>query len=232
MIEEPPLLTIKRPERRPTKAQIDAFRGVPASVVSDAMDGRGALSPDIRHLDGGRVLPDSAVGVALTVDNGPADMLALWASLRFIQPGDILVSSFEGFGTRAQFGDRVSGMLRQLGTAGVVTDGPVRDIEGIQPVGMPIWCQGLAVASPFSNGPGSIGLPIQIGGQRVETGDIVVADLNGVVVVPFKQIDQVANRVRETLALEDELAARIEKGLTAPPFVDDLLAGNRVRWVD
>ena len=77
MYETPPLLTIKRPSRRPTQAQIDSLKNVPSAVATDAMDGRGALIGTIRHLDGGQRLPESVVGPALTAWSGAADLLAL-----------------------------------------------------------------------------------------------------------------------------------------------------------
>ena len=91
MIEEPPLLTVKRPSRRPTADQIAAFQNMPTSFVVDAMYGAGALSPVIRPLGEGRDLDCRAAGPALTVDNGPADILALHAALGLIAPGDIVV---------------------------------------------------------------------------------------------------------------------------------------------
>lgn len=232
MIEAPPLLTIKRPSRRPTHDQIAAFKGFPTAIVSDAMDGGGALSSTIRHIDGGRDLPPSAAGPALTVGCGPADILALLASLRFVHDGDIVVSAFDGHQARAQLGDRVAQFMKNGGATGFVTDGPARDIDGILPVGLPIWCTGLTPASPFENGPGTVGLPIQIGGQTVESGDMIVADRDGVVVVPFDRIDDVAARSTETLALENDLEAQRTTGKSMPETVDQILASDRVRWIE
>ena len=196
MIEEPPLLTIKRPARRPTAKQIEAFQRLPSSIVLDAMDGKGALDNLIKALDPVN-LPAHVAGPALTADNGPGDVLALFAALEFVQPGDVVVSSYNGFQKAAGLGDRVAGMIKNAGAVGAVLDAPVRDIEGILPVGLGIWCTGLKPASPVSNGPELVGLPIQIGGQTVETGDMIVADRDGVVVVPFAEIGAVAERAVE-----------------------------------
>ena len=233
MIEEPPLLTIKRPSRRPTPEQIAAFQGVPTSVVSDAMEGRGALDASVRHLDGRQSLPETVAGPALTAHCGAADMLALWGALKFMQPGDVPVLAFDGHRRSALFGDRVMGMMRNAGVAGVVTDAPVRDGAGVIACGRPVWCSGVTPASPFSNGPGNIGLPVQLAGQRVETGDMVVGDLDGVVIVPFEQIDAVAARVSEILALEEALDAKVrDDNLVVPEHIDALLDSDRVRYVD
>ena len=171
MIEEPPLLTIKRPGRRPTAAQIAAFQDVPTSFVVDAMFGAGSLSPTIRPLGEGRDLACRAAGPALTADCGPADILALLAALDSIQDGDVVVSAFHGHQGCAAAGDRVTGMMKNCGAIGFVTDGPMRDYSGIVEVGLPSWCTGLNPGSPHTNGPGSVGFPVQIGGQQVETGE-------------------------------------------------------------
>ena len=232
MIEEPPLLTINRATRRPTAAQVAAFTGVPTGFVNDAMFGQGALSKMIRPLGEGRDLHCVAAGPALTVDNRPGDLMALLGALPQIQPGDIVMSTCEGFQGCASAGDRVAGMIRNNGAAGLVTDGPMRDYDGIVAVGMPCWCTGLTPASPFVKGPGRVGLPINIAGQRVETGDMVVADRDGVVVVPFDQIDRVITALEAVKALEYALDAEVEKGLTLPDSIAELLASDKVKYLD
>jgi 4-hydroxy-4-methyl-2-oxoglutarate aldolase len=232
MYETPPLLTIKRPSRRPTKAQIEALRNVPSAVATDAMDGRGALTGKIRHLDGGQRLPKSVVGPALTAWSGAADLLALHACKKFAQPGDIVVAGVDGHQGCAVLGDSLAGMMRNAGVAAVITDGPVRDVEGIIRIGMPVWCTGAIPSTPYENGPGRIGLPLQIGGQQVNTGDMIVADLDGVVVVPFEEIDTVAQRAARILELEKAGEAAVSNGLILPDSVEAILQSDRIRWVE
>lgn len=232
MIEEPPLLTIRRPSRRPSDAQIAAFQGVPTSVVSDAMEGRGALSSAVRRLamSGGA---QAVAGPALTAGCGAADLLALLGALAFIQRGDVVVASFDAHQGCAIFGDRLAGMMKNAGAVAAVTDGPVRDQAGIAEVALPVWCSGVTPASPYAKGPGTIGQPVQLAGQRVETGDMVIADIDGVVVVPFAEIDSVAARARDIIALEDALDARIrDENLHLPEDIADLLKSDRVRYLD
>lgn len=230
MIEQPPLLTVKRPGMRPDETQIAAFTEFPASVVTDAMEGCGALSSDISPL--GHGLPARAVGPALTVGCGPADILALLGALKFVRPGDILIVSVEGHQGCAVFGDRFAGMLSNAGASGIVTDGPVRDAAGIAAEGVPVWCTGLTPASPYSNGPGTIGLPVQIGGQTVETGDIVVADGDGVVVVPKMRSAEVLERSRRIIELEKALEEEIRCGLVQTKDIVELMESDKVRWVE
>ncbi len=136
MIEAPPTLTISTAFRRPTEAQILAFQRVPSGFVVDAMLGGGALSCSIQPIGGGRDLFCTAAGPALTADCGAADVLATFASLKFIVPGDMVVSAFAAYAGCAAAGDRLVGMMKNSGAAGFVTDGPVRDYEGIVQAGL------------------------------------------------------------------------------------------------
>ncbi len=231
MIEEPPLLTIARDLRRPKAEQITAFQGVPTSFVADSMYGSGALSNRIRPLGESRDLISVVAGPALTVGCGAGDILALLAAMASIQAGDVVLAAFDGFQGCAAAGDRVCGMLRNCGAAGLVTDGPVRDYAGIVEIGLPCWATGLTPASPYTNGPGSVGLPIQIGGRQVETGDMIVADHDGVVVVPFGRIDEVLAKLEAVKELETALDAEVADGLQIPPSIGELLKGDTVKYV-
>ena len=232
MIEEPPILRIKANQRRPDAAQIAAFQGVPTGFVVDALFGGGALAREIQPVGDGRDLHCVAAGPALTADCGPADILATLAAMASIRPGDVLVSAVGGHQGCAAAGDRVAGMLRNNGAAGFVTDGPVRDYDGLVAAGLPMWCTGLTPATPFSKGPGTVGFPIRIGGQEVETGDMIVADRDGVVVVPFERIDEVIAQLDEIRALETALDAKVAEGLKISPKIADLLASDAVKYID
>ena len=213
MIEAPPTLTVKSSIRRPTDAQIAAFQDVPTGFVVDALFGGGALSSDIQPLGAGRDLHCVAAGPALTANNGAADVLATFAALNFIQGGEIVVAAFDAHSGCAAAGDRLIGMMKNCGAAGFVTDGPVRDYTGIVPVGLPVWCTGITPASPHMSGPGTVGFPVQIGGQEVETGDMIVADRDGVVVVPYERLDEVIQSLERIRELETELDAKVATGL-------------------
>ncbi len=227
MIEEPPILTLQRPKRRPSDAQIEAFQGVPTGFVVDAMGGGGVFDAQVSPLDPGRVKP--VAGPAITADNGPGEVLASLGAIHLATPGDILVAAFDGFQGCAAAGDRVTGMAKNAGCVALVTDGPVRDFEGIQGVDLPVWCTGLTPNTPTGTGPGKVGLPVQIAGQQVATGDMIVADRDGVVVVPFAQIDAVIAHLETVRALETELDGRIADGFKEP--IAELLATDQVKWV-
>jgi 4-hydroxy-4-methyl-2-oxoglutarate aldolase len=232
MIEEPKPLTIKKNWKRPSKKQLKAFENIPTGFVTDALDGEGTLSIDIKPVGDGRDINCVVVGAAVTAGNNAADIMGTLAALNFIQEGDVLVASVSGHQGNAAAGDRVMGMLKNCGGAGFVTDGPMRDYVGLIEVGLPAWCTGLTPASPFTKGPATVGLPINIGGQRVESGDIIVADLDGVVVVPHSKIDIIIERLLHITDLEYSLDAEVREGLKIPGPVREMVLETNVKFVD
>lgn len=230
MIEKPPLLTIHTPERRPTKAQIEALSDAPTGFVADALGGAGSLPSCIAPLAPG-VLPERLVGPALTCHPGPRDIMATLAALTEIREGDVLVICTEGWRGCAAIGDRLTGMAKNCGAAGVVTDGMMRDYEGLVAVDIPLYCAGLSPNSPYETGPGTVGLPVVLGDVRVASGDMIVADRDGVVVVPFARIDEVIASVRRVRGLEEELDAKVANGLAIPEAVWELVKSDKVKRV-
>jgi 4-hydroxy-4-methyl-2-oxoglutarate aldolase len=228
MIEDPPLLQIRRGFRRPARAQIEAFRGLQTGFVVDAMNGRGGMD--------GRIKPigDSGVfcGVALPCHAGPADNLAVFGALSIARPGDVIVCGTDGFAETAVTGDLLLGMLKNRGAAAFVTDGFVRDIQGIRAVGLPCYAAGLTPNSPARNGPGTVGLPVVVGGVAVNAGDIVIGDEDGVVIVPAARIKQTVARLPAVRAAEAELDAQVKAGLEVPAFIQRLIDAGRFTDVD
>ena len=230
MIEEPKLLRINPNTPRPSGKQINALRKVPTGVANDAMLGKGAFSKNINHIDPYGSIAKHAIGPALTVDAGPGDILALLASFKFIKSGDIVLSAFGAYQGCAAAGDRVSGMMKNCGAAGFITDGPMRDLSGLRDVGLPAWCTGLTPASPVSKGPGSVGLDIEIGGVRVSSGDIIIADIDGIVAIQLAELDEITKRCHEILELEASLDQKVRDGLMVPEEIEELLASDKVEY--
>jgi 4-hydroxy-4-methyl-2-oxoglutarate aldolase len=229
MIEDPPLLTIKRRFERPAADIVSAFAGVPVSQVVDSMGGRGALHHAIKPLS-----PAAAtlVGVAVTCHCGPSDNLALFGALDVAAPGDVIVAATDSFAGAAVTGDLVLGMARNKGVAGFVTDGLVRDVVGIEAVGLPVYCAGVIANSPARNGPGTVGFPVVLGGVTVSPGDILVGDRDGVAVVPRLEAGAVLARLDAIKAAEQDLEAKVRQGLEMPEFASAVLKSGRTRFVD
>ena len=223
MIEEPPKLQIHANFHRPSKAQIDAFRGIPTGFLCDAMEGQGALCSSIQHIGHGRDLPNHAFGPALVADNGPAEILATMGAVHIAQAGDIVVAAVHGHRNCSTAGDQFCGMMKNKGIAGFVTDGEMRDYDGIVAAGLPAWCAGLSPNSPYSNGPGKVGFGAVVGGRYIESGDMIVADRDGVVVVPFARIDAVIAQLQAIKDLEVTLEARVKSGFCEMPAIEAML---------
>ncbi|HEX2526718.1 MAG TPA: hypothetical protein VHL31_10540 [Geminicoccus sp.] len=228
MIDEAPILTIAEGFERPPAELVDAMRGMLTSQIVDAMGGSGAVDWRIKPIVPGQ---DRFCGVARTSDCGPCDNLALMASIADCKPGDVLVTTTAGYEKAAVTGDLTLGMARNQGVVGFVTDGMVRDLEGIRDMGVPCFARGLVPNSPARSGPGTVDLPIVLGDVVVRSGDVVVGDPDGVVIVPRERLAQVAEALKAVRAAEAATLAKVQGGLTVFPFVADLLASGRVRRV-
>jgi 4-hydroxy-4-methyl-2-oxoglutarate aldolase len=202
--------------QRPSAAQVDALRGTPTGFIVDAMGGAGALDHRIKP-----AIADQwgFCGVALTCDAGPADNLALVHCLLDVQPGDVIIAGAHGHTGCAITGDLVLGMARNSGAVGFVTDGCVRDLPGIRAVGLPAYCVGVTPNSPHRSGPGTIGAPVHIAGHRVESGDVIVADEDGVVVIPQARLAEVLQALPAIRESEAKADAAVRAGARKPGFL-------------
>src|ERR1700733_1574851 len=189
MIEEPPPIVFAPSIERPSVDIVERFR-TPAAFIVDAMNGTGALDWRIKRLVG-----KSFVGVALTCDCGPLDNLAFMAALAESKPGDVFMVATNGYVAAAVTGDLLMYVARNRGAAAFVTDGLVRDLDDLETVGLPIVCGGVAVAS----------------------GDIVVGDRDGVVVVPRARTDETLKNLERVKAMEAATLERVRGGLKELP---------------
>lgn len=229
MIEDPPLLQIRRSFSRPDRAVLNSFRNVQTEHLADAMGGRGALDYQIKPIDPQRA---SFVAIAVTCLCGPGDNLAIVAALAFLQPGDAIVAATDSFSGLAVVGRRVTGMARNRGAVAIVTDGLARDTPGIRANGIPVFCRGITPNSATASGPGTVGEQVVVGGVAVQSGDIVVGDSDGVVVIPQARIGEVLMRLEAVRAREADLAAKLASGLGVSRTVTELLDSPRVRYLD
>ena len=232
MIKDPPLLTIRRTVPRLDAAQLEAFADCITGWLCDARSGRGAMDQAIKPLAPEVAGMGRFVGTALTCWCGPNDNLAAMAAVALAAPGDVIVVATEGFTGSGMIGDLVTGMARNKAVAAIVTDGMVRDRAGIVGVGLPVFCRGVTPNSCVRSGPGTVGLPVVVGGVRVESGDLVLGDADGVVVVPAAEVDAVAERVAAIRAAEQRVEAAIREGAVTRPEMTELLGSGRVEWLD
>jgi 4-hydroxy-4-methyl-2-oxoglutarate aldolase len=225
MIGDPPLLDIAKRGPRPDETLVGQLRDTPTSFIVDAMGGRGALDWRIKAI--GAVRPFA--GVALTCHCGPADNLALCAAVAQCEPGDVIVAATDGFSGTSVVGDLLLGLAKNRGAVAFVTDGLVRDQNDIEALALPCYAMGATPNSPARNGPGTVGLPIVCGGVAIASGDVIIGDRDGVVVVPQAKLAATLERLSEVRAAEAAMLAKVRGGLTEVGFVADLLASDRVR---
>jgi 3-hexulose-6-phosphate synthase/6-phospho-3-hexuloisomerase len=187
----------------------EAFLRCSTSNVSDAMHRKGAM-------DGGivaRQLGKRIAGRAVTVFTADGDWAKPVEAIDQAQPGDVLVIDSRGTQT-AMWGELASHSSLVKGVAGVVVDGAVRDIDDIRAMGFPAWSRWVVPNAGDPKGYGEIGAEVRCGGQSVRSGDWIVADDMGVVVVPQEQAQEVANRSVEVHEREDRLREEIRRGKT------------------
>jgi 4-hydroxy-4-methyl-2-oxoglutarate aldolase len=181
----------------------------PADVIEELKDYEVAWISDSMELH----LMDSAisavwsgvprvVGPAVTVTVPPGDFLMIAEALTTVRPGDVLVVDARGDCLRAVWGEYFSAWAQGLGLAGVVIDGATRDVGDIGKLGFPVFTRGTTSRKPTMTGPGEVNVPVSCGGVCVVPGDIVVADGEGVIVLPLRNLDQVLASVRATAERE------------------------------
>jgi 4-hydroxy-4-methyl-2-oxoglutarate aldolase len=227
-VANPPALTVRRNFEHPSAELVARLKEVPTGWIVDANGRRGALDYRIRPIT--RAV--RFCGVALTVHTRPRDNLAPYAAIEYARPGDVMVVAAEAYEEASVVGDILVGMAKNQGVAALVTDGMVRDVDGLNAVGIPVFARGLSPNSPYKDGPGSIGLPISIGGVTVEAGDVVAGDQDGIVVVARAALASVVAALDEVRVKEHKMEQLVAQGAKLPPGMDKLISEKGVRYVD
>ena len=229
MIKDPPLLPVRRNFPRPSESVLRAIRNTPTGFIVDCMNGRGALDYRIKPLDDDNCKLAAPI---VTCHPGPSDNLAVFAALEIAQPGDAIFIATDTFTKTAVVGDNMMAMGRNKGIVGFVTDGLMRDIDGILPVGLPAFCMGITPNSCTRNGPGTAGMPVVMGGICVDAGEIVVADRDGVVVIPHDRFDHIFQTLPQVREAEEDLGRQVRLGMDNIEDVRALLNSDRTEYVD
>ncbi len=166
----------------PPQEVIDEYKKLAAANVSDCMKRSSALSSDFRLMS--RPFTGAMAGPALTVNVRPGDNLMLHKALNLAQEGDIIVVSSSGVRGNALYGAVMHGFgcFKKIG--GIIIDSPIRDIDQLYDMGVPVYATGITPGGPHKEGPGEVNTPIACGGVHICPGDIILGDCDGVVVVP------------------------------------------------
>lgn len=199
-----------------------SFKNVPSTCVSDALNGMNNMDISIKPLKERY----QAAGPARTVQMAAGDNQVVLKAIRHAKPGDILVIDAKGDTYRAVAGDFVLGMAKTMGVQAVVVDGAIRDIAGVKELDLPVFCKGTTVAAGAKNDAGEIDVPISCGGVPVKTGDIIVADVDGVVVVPEEDAEQVLDRALTKIRKDEEREAQVAEDRDKVIAYLDKVLGN------
>lgn len=180
---------------------------LPSTVLSDVMDRAQAMTGRITAL----TVP-SLTGPAFPVRVVAGDNRTIHQALQRVPAGSVLVVDAGGYRDRAVWGEVLTIAAMQLGVSGLVLDGVTRDLEGIRALKFPVFARGTSPAGPHKAGGGAIGGPVCCGGVTVSTGDVVVADQDGVVVVPAGRLGETWDAAQRRLVDEQSWIARIRSG--------------------
>jgi 4-hydroxy-4-methyl-2-oxoglutarate aldolase len=186
-------------------------REVTVADVHEAMGppGRAALmSHRMRARQDGKKI----AGPAVTAFCWPGDNLMMHRALYLAQPGDVLVVVCQAESSGAQWGDMATRYALQKGLAGVVVQGAARDVDQVRALGFPVWSTHVSPIHPDKSGHGFVNAPVVCEGVNVCPGDLVVADGDGVIVVPRREAARVVAGAQAKMRKEDETAEKIRGG--------------------
>jgi regulator of RNase E activity RraA len=219
-----PGFRIHAPWRRPESSLLDAFGAASAAQVADCMSRLGAMGSGIRPIwPAPRV-----IGAALTVWCHSGDNLMLHKALSLATPGDIVVMNTQGNTVNAGFGELLATSAVKAGVRAVIVDGVVRDADALERLALPVYSLGLSPNGCNKDGAGEVGAVIACGGVAVRPGDVVVADRDGITVVPFDDAAEVARLAAGQIERETKRLAEIERGVLTRPEIDEYLRKAKI----
>ncbi|MPZ95591.1 MAG: hypothetical protein GEU96_11950 [Propionibacteriales bacterium] len=185
------------------------WQGLAAATISDCLDRLHAMDAGIHRISGHGVL-----GPAFTIETCAGDSATIHRALEVAPAGSVLVIDAGGHLGRAVWGNVLTVAAQHRGVRGVVLDGVVRDVDDLRAAEFPVFARGACPAGPHKGFAGRWGATVQCGGVVVATGDVVVGDADGVVVVPGSRIDGLPEAVRARVAEEERWISLIREGST------------------
>ncbi|MER5177642.1 4-carboxy-4-hydroxy-2-oxoadipate aldolase/oxaloacetate decarboxylase [Streptomyces sp. NPDC002896] len=193
---------------------VAALAGFGVATVSEAMGRTGLLGPEIRPIQQGV----RAAGTAVTVLSWPGDNLMIHAAVEQCGEGDILVVTTTSPSTDGLFGELFATALRRRGVRGLIINAGIRDTQELREMDFPAWSRAVSAQGTVKATGGSVNVPVAIDGQVIRPGDVILADDDGVVVVP---------RERARVTVEASEAREAKEAKSRAAFLDGELGLDR-----
>lgn len=189
-------------------AEVDKLAAFGVATVHEATGRNGYLGPGIRpNQQGTRI-----AGTALTVLCWPGDNLMIHAAVEQARPGDIIVVATASPNGDGAFGELLATSLVSRGVRGLVTGGGLRDTQELRDMGFPAWTAHVSAQGTVKETPGAVNVPVSLGGQVIRPGDAIVADDDGVCVVPRADVPRAVTASEARVAKENANRKQLADG--------------------
>lgn len=195
---------------------VEKFRPIPVANISDCMWRMTAGGARLRPMHDG----SSLAGPALTVRTRPGDNLLVHKALELAQPGDVVVVDAGGDLTNAIIGEIMTTYAQTRGLAGIVINGAIRDCGAIRRGSFPVYAVGITHRGPYKDGPGEINTVIALDGMTITPGDLILGDEDGLLCVPYEQVDAIYAAATAKMEVEARMMAQIAAGTLDTSWID------------